>query len=109
VKYSRSRLTSDPIHISRGAAAAQAVTRFIDWAGGLPVKNDAYYLPILFRGYIDSRGAESREAICQRLEVPALDQFQLIDVVFLGVWDTVMALGPRFRARGWDPHLHRQS
>lgn len=85
---------------SRGAAAAQAVTRFIDWAGGLPVKSDAYYLPILFQGYIDSRGAETREAICQRLKVPPLDPFRPIDVVFLGVWDTVMALGPRFRARG---------
>ena len=85
---------------SRGAATAQAVTRFIDWAGGLPVKNDAYYLPILFRGYIDSRGAESCEAVCRRLKVPSLEQFRRVDVVFLGVWDTVIALGSRSRARG---------
>jgi hypothetical protein len=41
---------------SRGAAAAQAVTRFLDWASGLPIKRDAYYLPRLFRKYLNSGG-----------------------------------------------------
>lgn len=94
---------------SRGAATAQAVTRFIDWAGGLPLKHDAYYLPRLFREYIACRGAEPREQTLERINrqraaehrpLPPLDPFQQIGVPFLGVWDTVMALGGRFRARG---------
>jgi uncharacterized protein (DUF2235 family) len=94
---------------SRGAATAQAVTRFIDWAGGLPVKRDVYYLPQLFRDYVVSRGAEPREAAIERINaqrgaernpLAALEPFQPIDVEFLGVWDTVMALGSRFRAVG---------
>src|SRR5581483_4791802 len=43
---------------SRGAATAQAVTRFLDWAGGLPLKHDSYYLPRLFHDYVSRRGAE---------------------------------------------------
>ena len=41
---------------SRGAATARAATRFIDWAGGLPQKSDAYFLPVLFRDYVIARG-----------------------------------------------------
>src|SRR5262245_13662500 len=41
---------------SRGAATARGVTRFIDWAGGLPRKTDAYYLPRLFREFVLGHG-----------------------------------------------------
>jgi len=94
---------------SRGAATAQAVTRFLDWAGGLPLKHDSYYLPRLFHDYVSRRGAEPVAAARERIDgerrserrpLPPLDAFQPVDVVFLGVWDTVMALGARFRARG---------
>jgi uncharacterized protein (DUF2235 family) len=85
---------------SRGAATAQAVTRFLDWAGGLPVKGDAYYLPQLFREYVVSRGADSLDTVLARLKPSRALTFQSIDVALLGVWDTVMALGSRFRARG---------
>jgi uncharacterized protein (DUF2235 family) len=85
---------------SRGAATAQAVTRFIDWVGGLPVKGDAYYLPQLFREYVVSHGADSLDKVLARLKPQRALTFRPIDVVLLGVWDTVMALGSRFRARG---------
>jgi uncharacterized protein (DUF2235 family) len=94
---------------SRGAATAQAVARFIDWAGGLPVKLDAYYLPRLFREYIDTRGEQRREVALDRINVqraaerrplPPLAPFQPIAIELLGVWDTVLALGSRLRAQG---------
>jgi uncharacterized protein (DUF2235 family) len=94
---------------SRGAATAQALTRFLDWSGGLPAKGDAYYLPRFFREYVAARGAKSalevRRAIdAERAAEPRprepLAAFEPVDVAFLGVWDTVMALGSRFRAAG---------
>jgi uncharacterized protein (DUF2235 family) len=98
---------------SRGAATAQAVTRFLDWAGGIPLKRDSYYLPRLFREYVASHGQASvqqavaevneeraRQSKQRKRPLPPLGPFQQVDVVFLGVWDTVMALGERFRARG---------
>lgn len=99
---------------SRGAATARGLTRFLDWtAGCLPVKRDAFYLPELFRRFvlqkgggsgtdavkaIDRRRAEENEK--KALRPPAPLQLQPVRVEFLGVWDTVMALGSRFRATG---------
>lgn len=92
---------------SRGAATARAVTRFLEVAGGLPQKNDAYYLPELFRKYIISRGAADsvKEAIAaidarHKDKVPPLAPLQPVRVSYLGVWDTVMALGLRFASLG---------
>lgn len=93
---------------SRGAATAQAVTRFIDWAGGLPQKEDAYFLPILFRSYVVARGAADQRAPAlqaienslKRDKRKPLEPFQPVNVRYLGVWDTVMALGSRFQATG---------
>ena len=89
---------------SRGAAEARAVTRFLAWAGGLPVREDAYYLPIFYREYLASHGerpaAEVRAGIDARhAESERLEEFRPVDVVFLGVWDTVMSLGSRFKSR----------
>jgi hypothetical protein len=92
---------------SRGAAAAQALARFLDWSAGLPHKRDAYFLPRLFRAYVISRGerpsGDVRDQIGRELErhggAPRLP-FQPISIELLGVWDTVMALGSRFRAAG---------
>ena len=99
---------------SRGAATARGIARFLDWAGGLlPIKRDAFYLPELFRQFvlqkaegsgaavveeIDKRRAKENEA--RGMRPPAPLQLQPIRVQFLGVWDTVMALGSRFRATG---------
>lgn len=92
---------------SRGAATARGLTRFLDWAGGLPCKADAYYLPLLFRDFVVSRGrAAAGEAIAALNAQSAAEGKSglgpLVPVVvrFLGVWDTVMALGSRFRATG---------
>ncbi len=94
---------------SRGAATARAMTQFVSWMGGLPVKSDAYYLPKLFRVYIKSKGkatfSEAKKIINK--EIDAVNQsrqrkitypfseWQSIKINFLGVWDTVLALGGR--------------
>jgi uncharacterized protein (DUF2235 family) len=92
---------------SRGAATARAVTRFLDWSGGLPTKLDAYYLPILFRRYVVEHGApeafrqvtEEINARRRQRNQPDLP-FVPVRVKYLGIWDTVAALGSRFRATG---------
>lgn len=105
---------------SRGAATAQALARFIDWSGGLPVKRDAYYLSRLFRDYLEhGHQAPGEEVIHQvnvdrskeRHPLPPLEPFQPVDIVLLGVWDTVMALGSRLMesaARNRDFHVGPQ-
>lgn len=100
----------DELHVfgfSRGAAAAQALTRFLDWSQGLPQKGDAYYLPHLFRAYVVSRGRRPSSEVLQAIGAERerhggapLAPFQPVAVEMLGVWDTVMALGSRFRAGG---------
>lgn len=94
---------------SRGAAEAQGLTRFLDWAGGLPSKRDAYYLPRFFRAYLAGRGAVAADEVRRAIDAERaaaskpkrpLAAFEPVDVVFLGLWDTVMALGSRFRAAG---------
>ncbi len=100
---------------SRGAATARGVTRFLDWAGGLPVKADAYYLPILFRAFVTSRGEQPVADVMKQIEAKRIEDslkagrkkppeplqpLRQIPVKFLGVWDTVMALGSRFHATG---------
>lgn len=85
---------------SRGAATARGVTQFIDWAGGLPEKDDAYYLPVLFRVFLASKGkADVHEVIANiNRDKQWLKPLRPIDISYLGVWDTVLALGGRFRA-----------
>lgn len=90
---------------SRGAATARALTRFLDWAGGVPVKRDAYYLPVLFRAYVVSKGRRAASDVVAEINATGaskrpLEPFCKINVELLGVWDTVMALGSRFRATG---------
>jgi uncharacterized protein (DUF2235 family) len=93
---------------SRGAATVRAVTRFLDWSGGLPQKLDAYYLPVLFRRYVLEHGApeafrktmdEINGRRAQRNQ-PPLAPWVPVRVKYLGVWDTVAALGSRFHATG---------
>ena len=106
---------------SRGAATAQAVTRFVDWAGGLPTKSDAYYLPALFRIYVETRGERPSASVLAEINAaraaeqtprPPLGPFKPIRVVLLGVWDTVIAMGSRAaipgRAGARSFHIGRQ-
>ena len=83
---------------SRGAAQARALTNFLGWLGGIPAKNDAYYVPIFFRKYLDGRGEGTpMDVKSSSGDVPA-DRLLTCKVTFLGVFDTVMALGSRLRA-----------
>ena len=84
---------------SRGAAQARALTRFLDWLGGITPKSDAYYMPLFFREYILSRGkANPKDLISQSSGYQPFLRLQPFSITFLGVWDTVMALGSRFQA-----------
>jgi uncharacterized protein (DUF2235 family) len=91
---------------SRGAAQARAVTEFLQWNHGLPEKEDAYYVPQLFRAYVTSHGAagaQEKELAVINSERKALKrdpikEIRPVTVKYLGVWDTVMALGSRFES-----------
>jgi uncharacterized protein (DUF2235 family) len=92
---------------SRGAATARAVTRFLEWSGGLLPKKDAYYFPFFFREYIEKRGDpdaftkllnEKNERAKSTGREPI--RFDYVPVRYLGVWDTVLSLGSRLNAVG---------
>ena len=90
---------------SRGAAQARSLVRFVDWSGGILHKEDEYYITELFSRFrtsragqgeaarllaeIRSRGSRGEEAV--RAPQPAT-------IRFLGVYDTVLALGLRLRS-----------
>ncbi|HBL28855.1 MAG TPA: hypothetical protein DD490_18635 [Acidobacteria bacterium] len=89
---------------SRGAAQAQSLTRFIDWNGGLLHKSDEFYIPELFQGYRETEAGSGtsagvREAIRRRRGKPeAILDPRPVEVTFLGVYDTVLAVGTRLGA-----------
>ncbi len=89
---------------SRGAAQAQSLARFIEWTGGILHKDDEYYIPELFRQYRETRarpgtGAEALRAIrARRNNENAIQQPQSAQITFLGVYDTVLAVGSRLGA-----------
>jgi uncharacterized protein (DUF2235 family) len=97
---------------SRGAATARSVTGFLEWSHGLPPKRDAYYLPLFFRQYVLTHGEPGEaekylQQINSRREADesgdsrtAIQPFRPVRVKYLGLWDTVMALGARFKATG---------
>ena len=100
---------------SRGAATARGLTRFLDWTGGglpngrLPSKDDAYYLPVFFHAFVVGQGKKSFDDVVKDIDTERVSEgftpldltsFHTISVKFLGVWDTVMALGSRFRSGG---------
>lgn len=89
---------------SRGAAQARSLVRFVDWAGGALHKEDEYYIPELFSRFRGSRArpgdaaallAEIRD---RRRDAGAVRDPRPLTVRFLGVWDTVLALGLRLKA-----------
>ncbi len=84
---------------SRGAAQAQALTRFIDWMGGVPVKSDAYFVPLYFQAYINSAGTADPAAVKTAGGDSPAGRLTPVEVTMLGVFDTVMSLGGRFKAR----------
>lgn len=91
---------------SRGASQARSLCQLIDWAGGFPRKSDVYYVPKIFSGYLDARGEGDALGLIEAINAhraerddPPLEEFVAAHVVFLGVWDTVLALGSRIMAR----------
>ncbi|MBN9673081.1 phospholipase effector Tle1 domain-containing protein [Roseibium aggregatum] len=83
---------------SRGAAQARGLTQFISWLGGVPAKNDAYYIPEFFGLYLKTEGrGDPREVRSSKGDIPA-DRIRPVEIALLGVWDTVMSLGSRFRS-----------
>ncbi len=89
---------------SRGAAQVRALARFMDWVGGIPKKADAYYIPVFYRNYLESRGEVSSFEVIKKInEKKPRDPIKTIipvPIQFLGVWDTVMALGSRIKKSG---------
>ena len=92
---------------SRGAATARAVTRFLEWSGGLLPKKDAYYFPFFFQAYIESHGEpEAMKKLLDEINGRRTKtnrepiRFDFLPVGYLGVWDTVASLGSRFKATG---------
>lgn len=89
---------------SRGAAQVRALARFLDWVGGVPQKADAYYIPVLYRHYLESHGElgsfEVVEKINENKSKDLIQAFTPVPIQFLGVWDTVMALGSRIKLSG---------
>lgn len=120
---------------SRGAAQAQGLVRFIDWAHGLLAKDDEYYIAELFDGFSHGRKVETvldtirrrpsskseisaTQAKCEETlrggpakpaaeapppgeAAPNLKRIgdpRPVEVRFLGVYDTVIALGSRLAA-----------
>lgn len=106
--------TGDEVFIfgfSRGAAEARALCQAIDWIGGLPEQGSAYFLPQIFKAYIDNRGESSLAEVGKTFpplrnaeKTPFLERVKInkeFKVTYLGVWDTVMSLGSRLANRGW--------
>lgn len=86
---------------SRGAGQARSLCRFIDWMGGLLHKRDAYFIPDFFKHYIAKEG---KPGAAQTFMEKLLESGKKIApptaarIRFLGVYDTVLALGSRMRA-----------
>ena len=92
---------------SRGAAQARSLCRLIEWVGGFPAKADAYYVPKLYTEYLENHGRGTGADFWEQLnekrrqsDRKTLAPITSARVRYLGVWDTVLALGSRFRPRG---------
>lgn len=98
------RLPDDEIFVfgfSRGAGQARSLCRFIDWMGGMLHKRDAYFIPDFFKHYIETEAAPgAAEALMQALLASGkkIEPPLPAEIRFLGVYDTVLALGSRLRA-----------
>ena len=84
---------------SRGASEARGFTNFISWLGGIPTKEDAYFVPLFFRKYLDTGGeADPKSVVTEGKRSRTRKPIVPVEIELLGVWDTVMALGSRFRS-----------
>ena len=86
---------------SRGAGQARSLCRFIEWMGGTLHKRDAYFIPDFFKHYIETEAAEgAAQQLMEQLIATGkkITPPSATTVRFLGVYDTVLALGSRLRA-----------
>lgn len=84
---------------SRGAAQSRGLCQFLDWMTGLPPKKDAYYIPLFFQEYLKTQGMGDPASVrSERRGDEPFERLLPLKIKFLGVWDTVMALGSRFKA-----------
>jgi len=103
-------LPGDDVYVfgfSRGAATARAITRFLEWSGGLLPKKDAYYFPFFFREYIEKKGdPDAMTNLLNQINTRRTSTnraplvFDPVTVQYVGVWDTVLSLGSRLKATG---------
>lgn len=109
---------------SRGAACVRSLVNFIDWMGGFLESTNAYYVPFFFDHYLKrggTSGADSsasaapvrrqlrEEGIAKRIasgasRVDAEAQTDALlgsivdaQIHYVGVWDTVLAIGDRVK------------
>ncbi len=90
---------------SRGASQARSLVRLIEWFGGFPTKNDVYYMPRIVNRYLKRQGEPQSPTLWEELNARREKKRRRLlnpiippNIVFLGVWDTVLALGSRIRA-----------
>lgn len=91
---------------SRGASQARSLCTLMEWAGGFPSKNDVYYVPKIFTEFLKAGGEGDVSGMISSINKrrserndPPLDSFLVPNIAFLGIWDTVLALGSRVRAK----------
>jgi len=91
---------------SRGASQARSLCTLIEWSGGFPAKSDVYYLPKIFTAFLEAQGKGDAMALIKGINdrkreknKSLLEPFLVPNIAFLGVWDTVLALGSRIQAR----------
>ena len=91
---------------SRGASQARSLCTLIEWAGGFPAKSDVYYIPKIFTAFLDTQGKGDATALIKGINErkhknnkSLLEPFLVPNIAFLGIWDTVLALGSRIQAR----------
>lgn len=95
--------TGDSIYVfgfSRGAATARALTHFIDWMGGIPGRDNAYFLPFFFNLYLNVQGEGTLKSNASSLpdaQKPKKGKWNIqpAEITYLGLWDSVLSLGAR--------------
>jgi len=110
---------------SRGASSARSLTRFIDWMGGIVRKSEAYWIPRFFDAFLladenvtfqstwddayddtlkielnkhPGRDRQTNEQNAERIlgrYDGKLKMIKPIAIRYLGVWDTVLAMGKK--------------
>lgn len=82
---------------SRGASQARSLCHMIEWIGGILDKDDSFCITECVTAYVQSRAKQPLTTVLakdHRRHAP-----RPVEIEFLGVWDTVLALGNRVTAK----------